>query len=153
MAFSNWILIISSAVIGVGFVISMLILRKNRVSVGEKIYGINPKSISSEGLQIPVLRTYSGLKALYPVTFVENKISPHLILYSDHLAYRVLRKRSFRYDMIERVDSYSSKYYNKLNFSFSNSGVFFMAVFANQETHKSVLDFLAKKGIYPQNKK
>jgi hypothetical protein len=153
MAFSNWILVISAAVIGVGFMVSMFILRENRASVTEKIYEINAKSISSEGLQIPVLRTYSGLKALYPVTFVENKISPHLVLYKDHFAYRVLRKRNFRYDMIERVDSYSSKYYYKLNFSFSNSAVFFMAVFGNQETHKSVLDFLAKKGIYPRNMK
>jgi hypothetical protein len=153
MVFSNWILIISAAVIGVSFMVSMLLLRKNKALVSEKISGINANSISSEGMQIPVLRTYSGLKVLYPVTFLENKISPRLILHSDHFEYRILRKRSSRYETIERVDSYTSKYYNKLTFRFTDSSVFFMAVFGNQETLTSVLDFLAKKGIYPQKRK
>ncbi|MDO9545196.1 MAG: hypothetical protein Q7J07_00405 [Pelolinea sp.] len=89
-------------------------------------------------------------KRLAPVTFIENKLSPRFILLNDHFDYQVLRRRSVRFSKIEAVHSYKSKYYNKLRIDFTHSGVFFMDVFANQETLNSVLDFLTKKGIYTQ---
>jgi hypothetical protein len=150
MAFSKWVLIIATAIVGLGFLISMLILRRNRTAVSEIPFKINPKAIPTEGIRIPVLRTYSGLKRLAPVTFIENKIFPRLVLFDGHFDYQVLGKRSVRYDNIEAVHSYTSKYYNKLRFDFNHSGVFFMVVFANQETLYSVLDFLTNKGIYTQ---
>ena len=148
MALSKWVLAIAAAIIGLGFLISMIILRRNRKAVSEIPSKINPDAIPTEGIRIPVLRTYSGLKRLAPVTFIENKISPRLVLFDDHFDYQVLHKRSVRYDKIEAVHSYTSKYYNKLRFDFTHSGVFFMVVFANKETLSSVLDFLKKKGVY-----
>jgi hypothetical protein len=148
MAFSKWVRVIAAAIVGLGFLISMMILRRNRKAVMEIPSKINLKAIPTEGIRIAVLRTYSGLKRLAPVTFIENKISPRLVLFDDHFDYRVLRGRSVRYDTVEVVHSYTSKYYNKLRFDFTQSGVFFMVVFANQETLSSVLDFLKKKGVY-----
>ncbi len=150
MAFSKWMLIIAAAIIGLGFLISMLILRRNQTAVSEKIYKINPSAIPTEGKQIPVLRTYSGLKRLAPVTFIENKLSPRLVFFENHFDYQVLRRRSVTYDKVEAVHSYTSTYYNKLRFDFMHSGVFLMIVFANQETLFSVVDFLVKKGIHAQ---
>lgn len=134
MAISKWVLVIATAVIGLGFLISMVILRRNRASVSDPISKINPNAIPTEGIRIPVLRTYSGLKRLAPITFIENKVSPRLVLFDDHFDYQVLRKRSARYDKVEAVHSYTSKYYNKLRIDFYQSGVFLMVVFANQET-------------------
>jgi hypothetical protein len=150
MVFSKWMLVIAAAIIGLGFLISMLILRRNQTAISEKISKIYPGAIPTEGIQIPVLRTYSGLKRLAPVTFIENKLAPCLVLFENHFEYQVLRKRSATYDQVEAVHSYASKYYNKLRIDFTHSGVFLMIVFANQETLFAVVDFLAKKGIHTQ---
>lgn len=150
MVFSNWIFIIAIAIVLVGFLVSMVTLKKNRTAVGKATGKITPGTIPAEGIRIPILRTYFGLKRLAPVTFIENKFSPSLVLFNDHFEYRVLRRRSTGYDRIEAVFSYTSKYYNKLRINFTHSGAFFMVVFANQKALEEVLDFLKKKGIYAQ---
>lgn len=150
MAYSKWILIVATTIIGAGFLVSMFILRRNRRVVSKPIPNIVTGTIATRGLQVPVLRTYSGIKRLAPVTFVENKMSPKFVLFEDHFVYRVLRTRRVLYDEVEQAYSFSSRYYNKLRINFIHSGVFFMVVFANQETLNSVLNFLAKKGIHAQ---
>ena len=148
MAFQEWIFVTAIIIIILSFIISGMILRRKRLAVSAPLERIIPGMIRTEGLDVPVLETYAGLKQLAPITFVQNNLNPNLILFDDHFEYKVLRRKSTRYSEIESVHSFMSRYTNKLRFNFMNTGMFLMVVFANAGTHASVVEFLASKGIY-----
>ena len=147
MTFPVWILTAAVTLILPGFIISLVIFRRKRQAEAAHIYTIVPDMLPAEGLEVPVLDTLAGLKAFAPVTFAQNRLNPKLVLFDDQMDYKVLRSRSAKYSEIESVHSYASRYYNRLQFNFRHTSMFLMAVFANADTLKSVVDFLASKGI------
>jgi len=110
------------------------------------------QAMSTEGLDIPILDAYAGLKGLAPIALANNNFRPKLILFDNHMEYRVLVRKRAYYSDIASIRSYRSRFYNKLRFTFNNKSNYFTAVFGNEETLQTVLNFLGERGIMPDEK-
>lgn len=108
--------------------------------------------MSNSGVDIPVLETYSGIKAFAPIVFGGNNLNPQFILFADHFAYKVLFRKSAQYSDIDSIRSYRSRYYNTLQIKLKNRITFLKIVFANEDTLQAVLDFLGMHGIRPDER-
>ncbi|MCD6356835.1 MAG: hypothetical protein J7L66_06060 [Anaerolineaceae bacterium] len=128
------------------------ILARKRKAVATAAGLIFPKPLPFEGVEVPVLETHSGFKALAPVTFFQNNIRPKLVFYEDHFEYRVIFKRKAEYREVESLRSYRSRFYNKLTIKFSHSNMFLSVILTDEKTLRKVLRFLATKGIFPDEK-
>ena len=141
------VLIIIITVIIIGSLISFFILGRKRKAAQKIISFDLMQSISMNGLEIPILESFSGPKGLAPLAFGSNNLNPELVLYDDHFEYKTLFRKGAYYSDIESIRSYRSRYYNKLRFTFSNRLAYYTAVFGNAETMQTVLKFLEAKGI------
>jgi hypothetical protein len=152
MAPSEWIIITAICLILFSLVISFRILVRKRKAVAAAWEKSFPNTMPVEGVDMPVLESYSGLKALAPVTFAQNGIAPKLIFYEDRFEYRVYRKRSALYSEVESLRAYRSRFYNRLQFKFTNSDLFFMVVLTDESILQKIVDFLGVKGIFLDDK-
>jgi len=140
------------AVIIVGSAFSFFVLGRKRKATRKIISNDIVRSMSSDGVEIQILESFSGIKGLAPLAFGGNNLNPKLILYEDHLEYKVLVRKQAYYSDIENLWSLRSRYYNKLRFTFNNRSSYFTAVFGNEETLQTVLNFLNTKGVRPDEK-
>jgi len=145
-----FILVIAVIMIGsaFSFIVFVRMKRAARKIGAEDLWHMS----SVDGVDIPILESFSGLKWLVPLVFGRNHINPKLVLFPDHLDYKVLFRKSALYRDIASIRSFRSQFYNKVRFVFYDTPAFFTAVFGNEETLQAVLKFLAEKGILPDEK-
>lgn len=146
------IMIFSFAIIIIASVLSIFIYLRKRKSVRSIIPQDLIQSNTSSGLNIPILASYSGLKALAPLTFGHNTLNPKLIFFSDHFDYMVIFRKSAYYSDIAFIRSFRSRHYNRLRFAFKHKAADFTAVFGNETTLLAVLALLGEHGITPDVK-
>ena len=150
MSSPEWIIFAAITIILISAFVSLRVFARKRKAVRSARDILLPNALPPEGVEIPLIAAYSGLKALAPVTFSQNNIYPRLILFEDHFDYKVILKKSAYYGDIEGLYSFRSRYYNKLRFHLYNSSLFFTAVLPDERMLEAVLSFLAAKGVHPQ---
>jgi len=146
------VIIIAVSIILLTTMFSFYVLNRKRKAASAFVEKTTLQNIPTDGIEIPILQSYSGFKALAPITFNGNNLNPKLIFYADHFEYKVLFKKSAMYADVESIRSYSSRYFNTLQIKFHNNPVFFKAVFGNPEVLRCVVDFFTERGIYPDAK-
>ena len=106
-----------------------------------------PDLFPTAGLSIPVLETYGGIKGLGYINFMQNDISPEMILFEDSMEYRILTRKSATYRQIEYVRSRSFLFFHLIQFSFYDRPQTFSAHLANAEILYLLMDFLHARGV------
>lgn len=150
---SNVIIFFAIGVIVISLFFSVRTLRRKYKAVDRAKELIIPNQIPHEGVNVPILEGLAGYKPFGPVTFWQNNFAPRLVLFEDHIEYKVFRKRTARYSEIEKIHAVRSKFFNRLRFSFQHTDVSFTAVFTEKELLERVLDFLEMKGIFAEPSK
>ena len=61
-----------------------------------------PEKIPAKGFSVPLINAYGGIKDMDRATVTQNFQKQKLILFDDHLVYKLIFRRSARYsDMLE----------------------------------------------------
>ena len=149
MDFSEWIIVAAVTLIFISAFISFGVFGRKRRAVSDAMNMLIPRELPAEGVRTPLIASYSGPKALAPVTFSHNNMFPQMTLFEDQFDYKVILKRSAYYSDVESLRAYKSRFYNRLIFKFFNTNLFFIAVLPNEELLDKILAFLAEKGIFP----
>jgi hypothetical protein len=140
------------AIVLISAFFSIWLLSRKRQAAEEAAGMIFPDAMPANGVEIPLLDAYAGIKALAPITFTHNGIGPKLVLYEDRLDYKVFVSRSALFSEIEGLLAYRGRFFNRLLFKFTNSNLFFMAVLPDEKILERILRFFEAKGIYPDEK-
>jgi hypothetical protein len=141
------ILIIGIAVIIIGGVFAILITRRQiaRAELAAKL--IIPQLMPSEGVEIPIIRAYTGIKGWGALTVTQNSIKPLLRLFETQMDYRVFIPKTATYVEIEQVIGYCRRFFNYMRFEFRGRTQSFTAYLVNEEEYRAVENFLRRKGI------
>lgn len=132
-------------VVAVGAVIAMYVTRQRRLrEFADQAFLLSSGMLPLEGIRVPLLASYGGIKGLGPLAFGRNNLNPLLRLYEDRVEVRVLFKRQRTFNEIEKVDTYFNQRHLKL---FYNDGGTFAAYIPNREALAAVVRFFERKGV------
>jgi hypothetical protein len=106
-----------------------------------------PDNIPAKGFNVPLVDAYGGIKDIDRATVTQNFQKPRLILYEDHLVYKLIFRRSVKYSDILEVNAGTqfAEYY--LEFTFKNRALVFTVTMLDQKMHQQVKDFLTARQV------
>ena len=108
---------------------------------------ILPQSMPSEGVEIPIIRAFTGIKGWGPLAIAQNSIKPQLRLFESHMDYRVFIPKTATYGEIEQVVGFSSRYFNYMRFEFQDRSQTYTSYLVYEEEYRAVESFLRRKSI------
>jgi len=143
-----WVFILIAVVIlfisGFNFyriIIRPLLPKKNTVDL------TLPEEMPEKGFDVPILDAYGGIKDLDRATVTQNFQKPRLILFDDHLDYKLFFRRSARYSDILEVNCGSELMLYFLQFTFNNRTLILNVTLGNEKLYTQIKDFLSAKGV------
>ncbi len=112
--------------------------------------GINiPERVDESGYSIPLIASFLGIKkAPFGIALGHNSAFPLLVLFHDHIEYRVFSKKSKSYNEIEYVDIRESILTKNIVIAFKDSYFTFSANLMNKDNLIKLLHFFDKKGVF-----
>ncbi|OGC06537.1 hypothetical protein A2526_04895 [candidate division WOR-1 bacterium RIFOXYD2_FULL_36_8] len=105
------------------------------------------ENLSPEGLQIPIIGAYTGIKDIPYWAIARNTFNPFLKIFPDKIEYRVILKHKKNLDQIESIDCYELIGIKNIRFNFADSPFSFSANLLNVENLKKVLQYFKNNGI------
>ena len=101
----NWVLILIAILILFisGFNIYRIIIRP-LLPKGKNTNTTLPEQLPAKGFDVPILDAYGGIKDVDHATVNQNFQKPRLILFEDHLDYKLFFRRSAKYSDILEVN-------------------------------------------------
>lgn len=103
------------------------------------------RQLDGQTVEVPLVAAFSRIKRIPFLAMTENSLNPRLVLHSDHLEYRVLRTKRYRYEEVEAVDIRLGMLRANLVLKFSNSRWAFYGNMRYKEKLAAVLRILEKK--------
>lgn len=100
--------------------------------------------IPPEGIRIPITQSFSGYKPFAAFGLSHNNMNPLLILFDDHIEYRVILKNSKRFGDIEYIKPIMNR---QLRFVFYGSFLTLSVWLRNAEDRTTLLNFLSSRGV------
>ena len=144
----NWVLIILGILILFisGFNLYRIIIRPllpKRINTNTTL----PVQLPVKGFEVPILDAYGGIKDVDHATVNQNFQKPRLILFEDHLDYKLFFRRSAKYSDILEVNCGSELMLNYLQFTFDNRALVLNVSMGNEPLFKQIKEFLSAKGV------
>jgi len=106
-----------------------------------------PEQLPAEGFKVPIVDAFGGIKDVDRATVTQNFQKPKLILFEDHLDYKLFFRRSAKYSDVLEVNSRSEFLQYFLQFTFKNRTLVLTVVMGDAKLHQQVIDFLSSKGV------
>jgi hypothetical protein len=106
-----------------------------------------PDKIPANGFNVPLADAYGGIKDVDRATVTQNFQKPKLILFEDHLVYRLIFRRIVKYSDILEVNAGTqfAEYY--LQFTFKNRALVLTVTMLDQKMHQQLKDFLSTRHV------
>jgi hypothetical protein len=106
-----------------------------------------PEQLPTKGFDVPIVDAYGGIKDLDRATVTQNFQKPKLILFDDHLDYKLFFRRSAKYSDILEVNCGSELMLYFLQFTFNNRTLVLNVIMGDEKLYKQIKDFLGTKGV------
>jgi hypothetical protein len=106
-----------------------------------------PEQLPAKGFYVPILDAYGGIKDVDHATVNQNFQKPRLILFDDHLVYKLFFRRSAKYSDILEVNCGSEFMLYFLQFTFNNRALVLNVTMGNEQLYTQIKDFLSAKGV------
>jgi hypothetical protein len=106
-----------------------------------------PDILPAKGFSVPLIDAYGGIKDLDRATVTQNFQKPKLILFDDHLVYKLIFRRSAKYSDILEVNAGSQFAEYFLQFTFKGRTLVLTVTMLDPKLHTQVMDFLSSKGV------
>ena len=144
----NWVLILIAILILFisGFNIYRIIIRP-LLPKGKNTNTTLPEQLPAKGFEVPILDAYGGIKDVDHATVNQNFQKPRLILFEDHLDYKLFFRRSAKYSDILEVNCGSELMLHYLQFTFNNRALVLNISMGNEQLYKQIKEFLSAKGV------
>ena len=101
----------------------------------------------AKGFEVPILDAHGGIKDVDRATVTQNFQKPRLILFEDHLDYKLFFRRSARYSDILEVNCGSEYMLYFLQFTFNNRALVLNITMGNEQLYNQIKEFLSAKGV------
>lgn len=113
-----------------------------------KAFASHEIDFQMDGVEIPLLAAFIGLKSIKFFTFGYNNLNPRLRFFNDHLEYKCFRTQRRAYSEIQCIKVLSAKSLatQNLELHFKNSSFKYVFNVVNAETLRKALEFLENKG-------
>jgi len=112
-----------------------------------------PRTIPSNGFEVPVLATFSGLKSLPRQEYVTyNNLNPYLTVFDDRIEFRVIIKSSILLAEIEYIDIWEAIATRNLQVYVKDEEDVFIANLFKRKNLSKVLDYFANRGVPLSNR-
>ena len=144
----NWVLILIAILILFisGFNIYRIIIRP-LLPKGKNTNTTLPEQLPAKGFDVPILDAYGGIKDVDHATVNQNFQKPRLILFEDHLDYKLFFRRSAKYSDILEVNCGSELMLQYLQFTFNNRTLVLNVSMGNEQLYMQIKEFLSAKGV------
>ena len=106
-----------------------------------------PKQLPSKGFNVPILDAYGGIKDVDHASITQNVQKPRLILFEDHLDYKLFFRRSAKYSDILEINCGSELMLYFLQFTFNNRTLVLNVRLGNEQLYQQIKEFLSAKGV------
>jgi len=106
-----------------------------------------PEQLPAKGFEVPIIDAYGGIKDVDHATVTQNVQKPRLILFEDHLDYKLFFRRSAKYSDILEVNCGSELMLYILQFTFDNRTLVLNVTLGNEQLYKQIKEFLSAKGV------
>jgi len=106
-----------------------------------------PEHMPAKGFEVPIVDAYGGIKDLDHASITQNFQKPKLILFNDHLVYKLIFRRSTRYSDILEVNAGAEFLQYFLQFTFNKRTLVLTVVMGDEKLHQQVMEFLSLKGV------
>ena len=106
-----------------------------------------PAKLDSNGFQVPLLASFTGIKQIPLVAISHNNISPVLIIYEDSIKYKVIKKKSMPYSEIYEVNILDTIGTKNVQIVFKNSFFTFSGNLFDKDNLLEVLKFFKRKNV------
>jgi hypothetical protein len=148
---TGWITILAIIVV-IGASIALYALREKELPKKAKPEVRMPSSLPDGTIQLPVLEIYGGLKGLGSLSLFQNKKNPEIQLNAQHLTYKVMKTRTAAYDQIKWACATYHPFYFKVHIVFRDRSQSLIAYLPNEETLRTLMEFLETRGVLIKNK-
>ena len=135
----NWVLILIAILILFisGFNIYRIIIRP-LLPKSKNTNTTLPDQLPAKGFDVPILDAYGGIKDVDHATVNQNFQKPRLILFEDHLDYKLFFRRSAKYSDILEVNCGSELMLQYLQFTFNNRALVLNVTMGNEQLYKYI---------------
>jgi hypothetical protein len=106
-----------------------------------------PKQLPVKGFEVPLIDAYGGIKDVDNATVTQNVQKPRLILFEDHLDYKLFFHRSAKYSDILEVNCGTELMLYFLQFTFNNKTLVLNVTLGDEQLYQQIKDFLNAKGV------
>jgi len=106
-----------------------------------------PEQLPAEGFKVPIVDAFGGIKDVDRATVTQNFQKPKLILFEDHLDYKLFFRRSAKYSDILEVNCGSELMLYMLQFTFNNRALVLNVTMGDEHLYQQIKEFLSAKGV------
>jgi len=106
-----------------------------------------PEQLPAEGFNVPFVDAYGSIKDVDRATVTQNFQKPKLILFEDHLDYKLFFRRSAKYSDILEVNCGSELMLYMLQFTFNNRALVLNVTMGDEQLYQQIKKFLSAKGV------
>ena len=106
-----------------------------------------PEQLPAEGFKVPIVDAFGGIKDVDRATVTQNFQKPKLILFEDHLDYKLFFRRSAKYSDILEVTCGSELMLYMLQFTFNNRALVLNVTMGDEQLYQQIKKFLSAKGV------
>ena len=106
-----------------------------------------PEQLPAKGFNVPIVDAYGGIKDVDRATVTQNFQKPKLILFEDHLDYKLFFRRSAKYSDVLEVNCGSELMLFMLQFTFNNRALVLNVTMGDEQLYQQIKKFLSAKGV------
>lgn len=107
----------------------------------------SPSSLPTDGLNIPLRASFSGMKRRPILALGHNSINPLLRLFEDHIESRVFLKSKKSYAEIEHIDTYQTLGTNNIIIVWKTGWFAFVGNVKNKDYLPELVRFFQNKNV------
>ncbi len=141
-----WLAIISAAV---GLLIALWVIYRIIIRpVRDSDFSARlPDKLPTGGFNVPLVDAYGGIRNVDQATITQNVQKPRLILFEDHLVYKLFFRRSARYSDILEVNCGTELMLFFLRFTFNDRNLVLNVILGDEQLYRQIKEFLSARGV------
>ncbi len=111
-----------------------------------------PQALPETGFKVPVRATFIGFKKIPLIAVASNSLTSSLILFENHIEYKVCRTRRYSYSKIDSIGIFRTVGTENIEINNRNSLFSFSGNVFEKENLIEILKFFKRKQIHLTNK-
>ncbi len=132
--------------------IPFIILIKKHKDFTKNLPTLALDNIPAEGYSVPIIASFRGFKNVPLVALAYNNLSPKLIIYPDHIQFKVVFTFTKKYNEISNISIFRTIGTENIIFLFKDSKLTFSANLADRKALKTLVIFLKNKDLKTDSK-